>query len=117
MPKYAIMGGYTAETWARFIENPGDRTAAVSKAVESVGGSLESMYWCFGEDDYLLIAECPDDIAAAGVSVAVGSSGALRNVRTVRLIEGADLQTVLDKAKTAAAAYVPPGAREPAHVG
>jgi uncharacterized protein with GYD domain len=117
MPKYAILGGYTAETWARFIENPGDRTAAVSKAVESVGGRLESIYWCFGEDDYLLIAECPDDIAAAGVSVALGSSGALRNLRTLKLIEAADLKTVLGKAKTAAAAYVPPGARTPAHVG
>lgn len=39
MPKYAIMGGYTAEAWARFIENPGDR----SEAVEAVGGKLDSI--------------------------------------------------------------------------
>lgn len=117
MPKYAILGGYTAETWARFIDNPEDREAAVRSAVESVGGKLESIYWCFGEDDYLLIAECPDDIAAAGVSVAVGSSGALRNLRTIKLIEARDLKQVLDKARTVAGAYVPPGARHPAHVG
>jgi uncharacterized protein with GYD domain len=117
MPKYAIMGGYTAEAWARFIENPGDRSEAVSKAVGAVGGKLDSIYWCFGEDDFLVIADCPDDVAAAGVSVAVGSSGALRNTRTIKLIEASELRQVLAKAKTAAAVYVPPGVRQPAGVG
>ncbi len=116
MPKYAIIGGYTAEAWARFIKNPGDRTEAVSKAVEAVGGKLDTIYWCFGEDDYLLIADCPDDIAAAGVSVAVGSSGALRNLRTIKLIEASELRLVLEKARTAAEVYVPPGARQAAGV-
>jgi uncharacterized protein with GYD domain len=116
MPKYAIMGGYTAEAWARFIQNPGDRSAAVSKTVEAVGGKLDTIYWCFGEDDFLAIADCPDDIAAGGVSVAVGSSGALRNLRTVKLIEASELAQVLEKAKAAAGVYVPPGAKQPAGV-
>ncbi len=113
MAKYAIMGGYTTETWARFMQNPGDRTAPVRKVLESVGGKLETLYWTFGEDDFLGIAECPDDISAAAISIGVTSSGALRSLRTVKLITQDELFKALDKAKTVAAVFVPAGAKEP----
>jgi uncharacterized protein with GYD domain len=113
MAKYALMGGYTTETWAKFIQNPGDREAPVRRAVEAAGGKLETLYWSFGDDDYLVILECPDDIAAAAIAVAVGSTGALRNLRTIKLFEANQLQQVLQKAKAVVGAYVPPGAKEP----
>ena len=31
LPKYALIGGYTSEAWAKMVENPGDRAAAVRK--------------------------------------------------------------------------------------
>lgn len=117
MAKYALLGGYTTETWARFIQNPGDRQGPVRRAVEAAGGKLESLYWSFGEDDYLVIIECPDDVAAAAIAVAVGSTGALRSLRTIKLIEANQLQQVLQKAKTVVGAYVPPGAKEPVQAG
>lgn len=113
MAKYAFIGGYTTETWAKFIENPGDREGPVRRAVEAAGGKLETLYWSFGEDDYLVIMEFPDDVAAAALAVAVGSSGALRNTRTIKLIEANQLQQVLQKAKAVAGVYVPPGAKQP----
>ncbi|TMD08947.1 MAG: GYD domain-containing protein [Chloroflexi bacterium] len=113
MAKYAFQGGYTTETWARFVQNPGDRSAPVRQAVEAAGGKLEKLYWSFGEDDFLVILDCPNDIAAAAIAVAVGSSGALRNTRTTKLIEADELSQILEKAKAVAGAYVPPGAREP----
>lgn len=116
MGKYAVMGGYTAETWARFVGNPEDRTGPVRKLAESVGAKLDTIYWTFGEDDYLVIIDAPDDVTAAALSVAAGSSGSLRNVRTTKLITADELQKVLAKAKAGAAAYVPPGAREPVGV-
>ncbi len=33
MGKYALIGGYTSEAWAKMIDNPGDRVAVVSKTV------------------------------------------------------------------------------------
>ena len=113
MPKYLVMGGYTAEAWARFVGNPEDRMAPVRKVAESVGGKLDFLYWTFGEDDYVGMIDAPDDVTAAAFSVAVGSSGSLRNLRTTKLITADELQKVLAKAKTGAGAYVPPGAREP----
>jgi uncharacterized protein with GYD domain len=114
VPKYSIQGGYTPETWAKFMANPSDRTQAASRACEAVGGKLEKLYWSFGSDDFLAIIECPDDVAAAALAVAIGSTGTMRNLRTARLVEAREIKEVLEKAKTAGAVYVPPGAKEPA---
>lgn len=111
MAKYMLLGGYTTESWKAMIENPTDRTAAARKALEAVGGKLESFYWSFGDDDFVAIFESPDDLSAGAGAVAVGSSGALRNVRTIKLITADESRKLLEKAKTAAAAYVPPTAR------
>src|SRR5437667_11024588 len=85
MAKFAVIGGYTAEAWSKMIDNPGDRVTAVQKVAQAAGGKLEPFYWSFGDDDYLAIIDAPDDISAAPVSIAAGSSGSLRNVRTVGL--------------------------------
>lgn len=109
MGKYAFLGGYTSESWARMIQNPGDRTAAIRVTLESVGAKLESFHWAFGDDDCLLIFEAPDDLSAAAGTVAAMSSGAFRNARTLKLITPQEGQKLLDKAKVAAAAFRPPG--------
>ena len=31
----------------------------VEKAAKAVGGSIESFYWSFGDDDFLVIADVP----------------------------------------------------------
>src|SRR5438445_11058236 len=112
MAKYAVIGGYTAEAWSKMIDNPGDRVAAVQKVAQAAGGKLEQFYWSFGDDDYLAIFDAPDDITAGAISVAVGSSGTLRNLRTIKLITQEEGKKVLEKAKAAKAAYAPPGSRE-----
>ncbi len=112
MPKYAVIGGYTSEAWAKMIDNPGDRVAAVRKAAEAAGAKLESFFWSFGEDDYLAIFDVPDDVTAGAISVAVGSSGSLRNLRTIKLITPEEGRKVLEKAKSIKAVYAPPGSRE-----
>src|SRR3954452_9932881 len=71
MAKYAFFFTYSSETWQRMIQNPGDRTAAVRQLATSLGGSVESIYWMFGPYDGLLIADVPDSVGAAALSVAV----------------------------------------------
>ena len=109
MAKYLYLGSYTQETWSKLVENPEDRTAAVQKLAEAVGGRLDSIYWAFGPDDFVVIAEAPDDTAAAAVSLAVGASGAIDHIRTVKLISMDEGQAVLRKAKQAAGVYQKPG--------
>lgn len=112
MAKYVFFFSYSAEAWARMINSPGDRTAAVRQLVDAVGGKLESAYWMFGAHDGMVVADVPDSVRAAAVSIAVGSSGAFKQLETHELFTQEDLGQILSHAKQAAGTYQPPGRQE-----
>jgi uncharacterized protein with GYD domain len=109
MAKYAVFFTYSSDAWARMINNPGDRTAAVRQLADSVGGSLESAYWMFGAHDGIVSIDVPDSVRAAAVSVAVGSTGSFKELETHELFTQDQLGQVLSHARNAAQAYQPPG--------
>lgn len=109
MPKYALFFSYTAEAWGNMIKNPGDRAAVARAVAESAGGTLESIYFMFGDHDGMAICDMPDGEAAAATSIAVTSSGAFRSVETRELIEPERLVAVLGKARVATGVYRAPG--------
>ncbi len=109
MPKYVTLFSYTPESWARMLENPGDRAAAVRIAAESTGARLEAFYWMFGEYDGLAIFDAPNSAAVAATAIAVAGSGALKALVTHELITMEDAQGLLEQARQARAAYTPPG--------
>jgi uncharacterized protein with GYD domain len=86
MPKYLIEASLT-EQGVQGIQREGgtSRREAVTKAVQSVGGSLESFYFAFGERDVIVIADFPDNESAVAMAIAVNSSGAV-TTRTVVLL-------------------------------
>ena len=62
----------------------------------------------FGEYDGFAVFDGPDSITAGAVSIAVASTGAFSKAVTTELF-GADAQaTLVERAKTALAAYAPP---------
>jgi uncharacterized protein with GYD domain len=109
MAKYAIFFTYTSDAWARMINNPGDRTAAVRRLADSVGSSLESAYWMLGAHDGIVIVDAPDSLHIAAVSVAVGSTGAFKHLETHELFTQDQLGQMLGLAKDAGQAYQAPG--------
>lgn len=92
MPKYLVRASYTAEGLQGLQKDKASgRKAAVSKALENLGGKLECIYFAFGEDDVLVIFDLPDNVAAARLAVAVGASGLVRTRTTPLLtVEEAD---------------------------
>lgn len=98
MAHYMIQGGYTPEAWAGLAHAPEDRTAVVRAALESLGGKLEALYYTFGEDDFVALAECPDNVTAAAISVAIGATGRYRNFRTTVLLTPQEAVEVMRKA-------------------
>ena len=109
MAKFAVFFSYKAETWDKMLKKPGDRAAAVRDLASSVGGSVEALYFMFGDRDGFVILDAPDAVAAAAVSVAVSSTGAFSHFETRQLIAPEDLLSVLEKAARAKEAYRPPG--------
>jgi uncharacterized protein with GYD domain len=105
MSRYLIRARYTAEG-ARGIASGGGsaRRTAVEKMVSAAGGSLESFYFAFGDEDVYTIVELPDHTAAAAVALAVNASGAV-NLRTVVLLSPEEI----DAAARKTVGYTPPG--------
>jgi uncharacterized protein with GYD domain len=109
MTKFAAFFSYKPETWNQMLMKPGDRTAAVRDLASAVGGSLESMYFMFGDRDGFVVFDVPGPDAAAAVAIAVNSSGAFSHMETRELISPDDLPAVLEKAASARESYRPPG--------
>ena len=86
MPKFLIEASLTTEG-VKGIQREGGsaRREAVAKAMESVGGRLESFYFGFGEHDVFAIGDFPDNESAVAMALAVNSSGAV-TTRTVVLL-------------------------------
>ena len=105
MPKFLFHGSYTASGAEGVLKEGGSaRHQAATELIESAGGTLEALYWTFGHHDFIVIAEMPDQAAAAAVSLRVGASGALR-VTTTPLFSAADVDEIAARTP----AYRPPG--------
>lgn len=109
MPTYLYLGSYTDEAWRAMIETPPDRPGAATKLAEALGGKTECFYYAFGEFDIVTIFELPDDAAAAALSLAVTSTGRVKNLRTHRLISAEEAPAMFAQAKTAVSSYEVPG--------
>jgi uncharacterized protein with GYD domain len=73
--------------------------------MEGLGGSMEAFYFGFGDSDLYVLADLPDNTAAAAVAAAVGSSGALSSYQTPVLLTAEEI----DAAAKMAVSYRPPG--------
>lgn len=105
MPKYMITGSYTAEGVKGLLAEGGTgRRSAVEKLLASVGGSLEAFYFGFGGDDFYVIADLPNNAAAAAGALAASAAGAVR-ARTVVLLTPEEV----DAATKLSPTYRPPG--------
>ena len=86
MPLYMFRGGYTAESWKDQVQKPANREEAMKPVIRGMGGRLLSFYYTFGEDDFVLIAQMPDNKSAAALAVAAAAGGALSHVKTTPLM-------------------------------
>jgi uncharacterized protein with GYD domain len=77
---------YTAEGVKGVLKDGGTkRRQAAEAAVKSTGGSLEAMYFAFGEDDVYCIVDSPDNVFVAAASMAIGASGLVKPTTVVLL--------------------------------
>jgi uncharacterized protein with GYD domain len=82
MPVYITQGRYTRDAIKGMVTSPEDRADAVSRLLAKAGGRLIGYYLTFGEYDFLVIAELPNDIQAAAALLAAASGGGVADLRT-----------------------------------
>ena len=106
MAKYLLKVSYSVDGLKGVMMEGGtSRVKAVERALAGVGGSLESFYFAFGQDDVYVIADVPDHAAAIAMAAAVTTSGAVSSYETVVLLPPSEV----DKAMDVAVDYAPPG--------
>ena len=106
MPKYLAEVSYTREG-VKGVQKEGgsSRRDAVAKVAESVGGTMESFYFAFGEHDAYVIFDVPDNERAAAVALTVNAAGGA-TVKTAVLLTPEEV----DAAAKRSVEYRPPGA-------
>jgi uncharacterized protein with GYD domain len=106
MSKYMIKASYSTEGIKGVMSKGGTaRKDAIEKLVAGVGGSVESVYFAFGDDDIYLIVDAPSHEAMAAVAGTVGSTGAVSDYQTIVLLTADQM----DAAANMSVDYTPPG--------
>lgn len=105
MSPYLFEVAYNADGWAALLKNPQNRIEAVRPAIEQLGGRVIGAWYAFGDADIVLVAEMPDNVSAAALSLAFAAGGVLRSTRTTVLIPPEDAVQAMRKA--AASSYKP----------
>jgi len=76
MPKYLVQANYVGEGLKGLLKEGGsNRRAAIEKLFGSVGGKVEAFYYAFGDTDLFIIADVPDNVSAAALSLTVNAAG------------------------------------------
>jgi uncharacterized protein with GYD domain len=79
MPLYMIQATYTGDSWANQLKNPQNRIETVGRqSCEAVGGKLVGGWYCFGDYDFVVICDVPDNVSISAVSLAWSAGGAAK---------------------------------------
>jgi uncharacterized protein with GYD domain len=105
MAIFISQGRYTREAIQGMTANPEDRSKAVGKLVKAAGGRLLSYYLTFGEYDFLLVAEAPDEKAMAAAVLAAAGGGGVQSVRTTLAMTPADAMQAFEQARGLAESF------------
>jgi uncharacterized protein with GYD domain len=105
MPIFISQGRYTREAVKGMTANPEDRTEEVKKLLAAVGATFHALYFTFGEYDFLLIAEAPNEKSMAAALIAVAGGGGVTDLKTTIALAAAEMKDAFMAAKPIAAYF------------
>lgn len=109
MGKYLLTAHYTSGSWARLVKAADDRTAQVRSLIESLGGSLDVIYWDAYSCASHAIADLPDAVAAKTFVNTVIKTGAFTGCKAHELLTQEQLRDTLTLTRSAQQFYEAPG--------
>jgi uncharacterized protein with GYD domain len=86
MSRYCLQISFTNQAWSHLAHTPQDRFAVVRAPIEKLGGSIHATFFTRGRFDLLAIAEFPEHITPAEISVAFAHGGAVASINTSALL-------------------------------
>jgi uncharacterized protein with GYD domain len=105
MPKYLIEAAYSVEGLRGLQNDSGTgRRDAIANAFKSAGGSVECVYFVFGDRDVIVVVDLPDNVAAAALAITGSASGLVR-IKVTPLLTAEEIDAALKKSVS----FRPPG--------
>jgi uncharacterized protein with GYD domain len=84
MPKYLVQGSYTDQGLKGLLNEGGSkRRAMVERLATEMGGKLETFYFAFGSDDFIIILDLPSNIDMAATAIVAQASGKMQSRVTI----------------------------------
>jgi uncharacterized protein with GYD domain len=90
MSHYCLQISFTNQAWGHLAHAPQDRSAVVRAPIERLGGSIHATFFTTGRFDLLAIAEFPEHVTPAEISVAFAGGGAVASINTSPLLTFAE---------------------------
>jgi uncharacterized protein with GYD domain len=107
MPKYLVEGRYTSDGLKGLAREASSRRRVdIAKTIESAGGKLEVFYFAFGDADFYIIFDVPDNISAAALSVVANQSRFVTS-KIIVLMTADEMDQAIKKSMTIE--FLPPG--------
>jgi len=109
MPIFIVRGRYTKESMAAMLQKPDDRAEALRPVFALGGGRLIDYYMTFGEDDFLIILEAPDEKVMLQALIPPAATGAVTGLKTCLALRSTEAKEAFAQAKARAGDYRRPG--------
>lgn len=98
MGLYMIQFTYTTEAWQILTKQPQDRSVGLATLIQKAGGKMNSLHYCFGEYDGVVMLEAPDDLSASAVVLAALTPGHIKTIKTTKLLTVEEAMEAMRKA-------------------
>jgi len=108
MAKYLFEVAYTPESWAKQVRERGNVLDRIGPMLEAAGGRIDSIFYSFGEQDLVGIADFDAPEGAAAFSLAATAGGAVKTFRTTPLLTIDQGLDAMARADEAGKRYTPP---------
>jgi len=105
MQTYIFRGRYNADAIKGMMANPEDREAVLAKIFAKVGGKLLAYYMTFGEDDFVFIAECPDNHTVLSLSILGTAGGSVSDLKTAAAMTSKEAMAAFKNAGALAGSF------------
>jgi len=109
MPMFITQGRFTQDAIKGMLAHPEDRADAVRKLFSQSGGKLIAYYLTFGDYDFLVVSEGPDEGVAVSTLVTT-ASGEVSDLKTCLAVPSTDMKKTLETAGRIAASFAPAAA-------
>ena len=109
MQIYICQGRYTASALKGMTTNPENRSQTVRTLFRAAGGELLSWYLTFGEYDWMVIAEMPNERAMLSAVIAAAEGGSLTDLKTTIALSAEDTVQAFQEASRLRTSFMSAG--------